>query len=314
MKHMKKYIALLLALLCLLTLWGCGEKAVEEKEPEQEDPQQQEEEVQQTTVLSDVVECSNGSRTLRFQRNEKGNWEWKDDPDFPLDDTHVKTLLATVEAMMALEPIETDKTPKSLNLEEDDTGKYITASNEKGETITWYLGKKHDSGSYYMRLDGDVTNAIYLSPTDLSAQIGRSIYDMMILPQLPAMAAEKISCISIQAGDTTQQFQLVGDKWFDAGQVNVTGKLQPLLNQLAAPELAACVDYKPSKGAPAICGLSKPTAVLTVEYTDQFDAASTFTLSIGNTRGEGYCVTINDDSTIYLMDPPLVKAVLSFVA
>ena len=312
MKHMKKYIALLLALLCLASLWGCGEKTPEEKEPEVTDPQQNEE-VQQTAPLSDTVACCDGNRTLRFQRNEAGSWEWKDDPDFPLDDTHVKTLLAAIETLMTLEPITTDQTPKSLNLEEDDTGKYITASNEKGETITWYLGKKDDNGSYYMRLDGDVTNAIYLSPTDLSAQIGRSIYDMMALPKLPAIAADKISAISIQAGETTQQFQLVGDKWFDIGQVNVTAKMQTLLTYLAAPELAACVDFKPSKGAPAICGLDKPTAVLTVDYMDQLDAAHTFTLFIGNTREQGYCVTVNDDTTIYLMDAPLVKAVLAFV-
>ena len=30
-------------------------------------------------------------------------------------------------------------------------------------------------------------------------------------------------------------------------------------------------------------------------------------------RGEGYCVYVNDDTTIYLMDAAAVEAVLAFV-
>jgi predicted small lipoprotein YifL len=319
MKTMKKYLLSALAvLLCLLTLWGCGKKAPQEDPADGEQTpqqnQQQEEQQQTPVILSDTIECSNGSRTLRFQRNAKGNWEWKDDPEFPLNDTYVKELLTTFETMLTLEPIATDKTLKALALEEDDTSKYITASNEKGESVTWYLGKKNDDGSYYMRLADDKTFAIFLSPGGLHTQISRSIYAMMELPQLPAISAENLTSLSLRSGDVTHQFRTDADgRWYDSENNNVTDKMQPLLHQLSAPAVAACVDFKPSKGAPAICGLDKPKAVLTVEYTDKLENAATFTLYIGNIRESGYFVTINDDSTIYRMDAPLVNAVLAFV-
>lgn len=313
MRHMKKYILLLLALaLCLLALWGCGEKAPDEQQPDESDPQQSEE-IKEPTILSDVVECSDGNRTLRFQRNEKGEWEWKDDTDFPLDTSYVKALLTTVEEMLALQPIETDKTLEDLDLDDDESKKYVTASNEKGETITWYLGKKDDNGCYYMRLANDQSGTVYLSPAGLGEQIGRSIYDMMVLPQLPAIKEEDILSITLHAGDITQQLNRNSEgRWFSALN-NVTPKVRALASLLSGDSLLSCADFKPSKGAPAICGLDPAAAVITIEYEDLVDVAHTLTLSVGKAYGEGYYVTIDEDTTIYLMDAATAKAILSFV-
>lgn len=315
MNRMKKYFTLMLALLlCLTALWGCGKDEPQQpNEDKTPTDQTQTDDTQEPDALSDEIVCSNGSRTLRFQRNEKGTWSWKDDTDFPLDNSYVETLLTTIEEMLALQPITTDKTLKKLGLEEDDTDKYVTVSDEKGQSVTWYLGKTAENGSQYVRRADDETFAIYLAPADLSAQVNRSIYAMMVLPQLPTIDAEKITAITIQSGETIHELRSsTGDTWYD-GAVNVTSKVKALLEPLAQPEVTACVDFKPSKGAPAICGLSKSSPVLTVEFADQFDTPTTFTLTVGNPRGEGYCVTINDDSTIYLMPAPLVDAVQAFV-
>ena len=40
-----------------------------------------------------ALSYSNGSTTLSFSLNENGVWTWDSEPDFPLDDTHVKSIL-----------------------------------------------------------------------------------------------------------------------------------------------------------------------------------------------------------------------------
>lgn len=310
MKHVSKYLLLMLSLaLSLCILWGCGEKA---PAGQPDDGQQQQQttpdggEAAQPAPLSDMIECSNGSTTLRFIRAEDGNWAWKDDRDFPLDNAYARQLLHSVEEMLIAQPITTDKSLEDLGLDEED--KYVTASNEVGEQITWYLGDRDEAGHYYMRRADDETNAIYLSPVDLFAQINRSIYDMMLLPQLSSISLENICSVVIQRGE--QQLEMFPD-----GQGGLTGTaadVQPLLDLLAHPQLRSCFNFRPSKGAAAICGLDPADTVLTVKYLNLVQTETTFTLAIGDVRNDRYCVCVNDDTTIYLMDAAAAEVVLAF--
>ena len=62
---------------------------------------------QNTVSPSDIAEAaqseyvalsySNGSTTLSFSLNEDGIWTWDSEPDFPLDDTHVKSILTILD-------------------------------------------------------------------------------------------------------------------------------------------------------------------------------------------------------------------------
>lgn len=74
--------------------------------------------------------------------------------------------------------------------------------------------------------------------------------------------------------------------------------------------LAACVDWRPSSGAAALCGLDQPGAVLTAEYTHN-GVQHSFTLTVGGQRGAGYCVTVSDDDTIYLMSAEALAPLLA---
>ena len=311
MKHVYKYLLMLVLALSLCALWGCGEKTPAQQ-PDDDQQQQQPsnpegDETEQSAPLSDVIECSNGDTTLRFIRSEDGNWAWKDDRDFPLDNAYARQLLHSVEEMLTAQPITTDKSVKDLGLDEED--KYVTASNELGEQITWYLGDRDEAGHYYMRRADDETNAVYLSPVDLHAQISRSIYDMMLLPELTAIPLESIRSVVITRGEQQLEMRPSSQGVLTGG----TADVQPLLDLLAQPKLHSCFNFRPSKGAAAICGLDPADAVLTVEYVNALQAESTFTLTIGDMRGEGYCVYVNDDTTIYLMDAAAVEAVLAFV-
>ena len=309
MKHVYKYLLMLALALSLCVLWGCGEKAPAPGQPDdtQQQPDTGDTQTEQPAALSDVIECCDGDITLRFIRTEDGTWAWKDDRDFPLDNTYAQHLLRSVEEMLAAQPITTDKSMEDLGLDEEE--KYVTASDETGKTVTWYLGKKDDAGRYYMRRADDETNAVYLSPADLSAQISRSIYDMMLLPQLNSIPIESIHSVVIERGEQRLEMRPSSQGVLTGG----TADVQPLLDLLAQPTLSRCVDYRPSKGAAAICGLDPAEAVLTVEYVNNLQAESIFTLSIGSKRNDSYCVCVNDDTTIYLMNAAAVEAVLAFV-
>ena len=189
----------------------------------------------------------------------------------------------------------------------------MTATDEKGHRMTWYLGDRDDDGCYYMRVDGDETGAVYLAPAQLHAQISRSIYDMMLLPDLPTIPAAQMRSITITVGDkTTHTFPNSDGKWV-IGISSVNEEAQPMLQALGSLRITSCVDYTPSEGAAAICGFNESSPRVELAYVTLNGADSTLTLTIGNARSNGYCVTMGEDTTIYLVSAELVDPILSFI-
>ncbi len=316
MKHTKKIAALLALVLSLTVLWGCGEK--EPELPVDDDPSQgtQEEDQQQqqntqTAAPSHTIVCCDGETTLRFVHDAQGGWQWKDDTEFPLDTTYVDALALCVDQMMLAQPIVTDKTVEDLELDEET--KYVTATDEKGHRVTWYLGKKDESGSYYMRRADDETNAIYLAPAELSDLISRSIYDMMILPELQAMHPENLRKITITTAEKTVTTSLNSHGVWVVGISSVNETAQPMAQSFGQMAILSCVDFKPTEGAAAICGLEPPQATVSVEFLNLVGVEQSLSFAIGAKLGEGYCMTIGEDSTIYLMSAAVAESILDFV-
>lgn len=328
MKHLTKYTTLFLALLlCLTTLWGCGSKTPQEDETpddsqqgQQDDQSQQggenlpnDDDQQNTPALpSDSIFCSNGETTLRFEKNDKGQWQWKDDPTFPLDTAYVDALAASVQQIMAAQPLVTDKTLEDLDLDSDE--KYLTAIDEKGFSITWYLGKKDENGCHYLCVEGDESGTVWLAPAELAEQVERSIYDMMLLPQLPEIAVERMKNITITTGEkTVNTFPNSDGKWV-IGISSVNEEAQPMLQALSNLSIITCVDYTPIEGAAEICGFTANSPRVDLEYTSLNGADCTLRLTVGNKLSRGYCVMLNDDSNFYLMDAALIDPILAFAA
>lgn len=168
--------ALLLALM-LLALAGCGQK---EQLTQPENPDVPQEEAAAPVRLV----CSNGSTTLRFSREEDGHWLWADDKTFPLDESYALTLLETVQGIEHLPPVTNSAQLADYGLES--STKYVTLTDSKGESVTYRLGSESDGSVYVYREGAEAT--VYAVP-DLLGQIGRSIYDMMALPELPQLTA-----------------------------------------------------------------------------------------------------------------------------
>ena len=166
--------ALLLALM-LLALAGCGQK---EQLTQPENPDVPQEEAAAPVRLV----CSNGSTTLRFSREENGHWLWADDKTFPLDESYALTLLETVQGIEHLPPVTNSAQLADYGLESPT--KYVTVTDSQDTSVTYRLGSESDGSVYVYREGAEAT--VYAVP-DLLGQIGRSIYDMMALPELPQL-------------------------------------------------------------------------------------------------------------------------------
>ena len=288
--------ALLLALM-LLALAGCGQK---EQPTQPENPDVPQEEAAAPVRLV----CSNGSTTLRFSREEDGHWLWTDDKTFPLDESYALTLLETVQGIESLPPVTTAAQLADYGLES--SAKYVTLTDSKGESVTYRLGSESDGSVYVYREGAEAT--VYAVP-DLLGQIGRSIYDMMALPELPHLTAENVTSLTVTAGERILTGMAAEGAWTADGR-DVTDQLADLTAWLGDMHLAACVDWRPSAGAAALCGLDKPAVTLTAAYTHA-GADRSLTLTVGGQRGAGYCVTVSDDDTVYLMSAEALAPLLT---
>lgn len=117
--------------------------------------------------------CYNGSVTLRFVR-EEDTWYWGDDRDFPLEQSIVTELLATVQGYAALSPLPHTDDLSQFGL--SDTKRYISLTDTEGNTRTYWLGTQTDEGQYIQ--PEDETDAVYLSPAGVDGTLSMGIYDM----------------------------------------------------------------------------------------------------------------------------------------
>ena len=235
---------------------------------------------------------------------EEGHWLWADDKTFPLDESYALALLETVQGIESLPPVTTAAQLADYGL--DSPTKYVTVTDSQGASVTYRLGKESDGSVYVYREGAEAT--VYAVP-DLMSQIGRSIYDMMALPELPQLTAENVTSLTVTAGERTLTLTPAEGVWTADGR-DVTDQLADLTAWLGDMHLAACVDWRPSAGAAALCGLDKPAVTLTAAYTHA-GADRSLTLTVGGQRGAGYCVTVSDDDTVYLMSAEALAPLLT---
>lgn len=287
---MKRRIRAMALLAALTLLCGCGKK---EAQPQQEDMAVNIVPVEGVTAL----ELCDGEVTLRFARTDD-TWHWVDDGTFPLDQDAVAALLALPSSLAAAEPVQSQGELSGYGLETPK--KYVTATAD-GADSTIYVGSQTSDGRWYVLTpDGVVRLAAQADGEALS----RSIYDMAVLPELPAITEENLISLTLTGAEGKQvTFSVDESGARRSGARDVTEKTASLVDELGKLAVTACVDYDPADGAAAVCGLDVPEAILAVNYVNAHGGDGALTLTVGGSTGDGgRYVTLNGDTTIYRME------------
>lgn len=299
---MKQRIRAMALLAALTLLCGCGKK---EAQPQQEDMAVNIVPVEGVTAL----ELCDGEVTLRFARTDD-TWHWVDDGTFPLDQDAVAALLALPSSLAAAEPVQGQGELSGYGLETPK--KYVTATAD-GADSTIYVGSQTSDGHWYVLTpDGVVRLAAQADGEALS----RSIYDMAVLPELPAITEENLISLTLTGAEGKQVTFSVDESGVRrSGARDVTEKTASLVDELGKLAVTACVDYDPADGAAAVCGLDVPEAILAVNYVNAHGGDGALTLTVGGSTGDGgRYVTLNGDATIYRMEETGLAQVLTLAA
>lgn len=299
---MKRRIRAMALLAALTLLCGCGKK---EAQPQQEDMAVNIVPVEGVTAL----ELCDGEVTLRFARTDD-TWHWVDDGTFPLDQDAVAALLALPSSLAAAEPVQGQGELSGYGLETPK--KYVTATAD-GADSTIYVGSQAADGRWYvLTQDGVVRLAAQADGEALS----RSIYDMAVLPELPAITEENLISLTLTGAEGKQVTFSVDESGVRrSGARDVTEKTASLVDELGKLAVTACVDYDPADGAAAVCGLDVPEAILAVNYVNAHGGDGALTLTVGGSTGDGgRYVTLNGDATIYRMEETGLAQVLTLAA
>lgn len=299
---MKRRIRAMALLAALTLLCGCGKK---EAQPQQEDMAVNIVPVEGVTAL----ELCDGEVTLRFARTDD-TWHWVDDGTFPLDQDAVAALLALPSSLAAAEPVQGQGELSGYGLETPK--KYVTATVDSADS-TIYVGSQTSDGRWYVLTpDGVVRLAAQADGEALS----RSIYDMAVLPELPAITEENLISLTLTGAEGKQvTFSVDESGARRSGARDVTEKTASLVDELGKLAVTACVDYDPADGAAAVCGLDVPEAILAVNYVNAHGGDGALTLTVGGSTGDGgRYVTLNGDATIYRMEETGLAQVLTLAA
>lgn len=321
MRRLRKLIPALAAFLVLfglvytLTLDTSTPVVVEEEEGAVTPAVQQ---VLDETPFHDIV-YTVGDMGLHFALNDQGQWLWQDDVSFPLDDTWVAQLALDLEALSYLRsiPLTEDNPMHNYGLEEPWGS--LTATRGDGTTLALMFGNLGDDGqTYYMFKDGDV-ETVFVYNNDWMDILDIPIYDMMVLPALPALSVDTITRVDASNAETTvflipTQNEDASTTWRLAGETD-TLDLPLLMDAITSLELEKCFSYNPSEGACTICGFDTPTTISVFYTQDDQEEVATLSLHFGTiSTDEAYrYVQLGDDTTMYLMAEETASVLLSLV-
>lgn len=306
---MKRTIFLILSLALVLLLAGCGgEKA--DSAMEDTDNTMLANSAQAPVTDASYLEYDNSQVTCRFRKEEE-TWKWVDNEEFPLDAAYIEEILAALEGLNStLTAAEPTVDPADCGLDEPDRYMTVTVGEE---TTTLRFGDQKASGEWYMSVDG--SSDVYLAADDFVRLMDRRIYDMAVLPTLPELTDDNLTTITVRSSENNKYARLTktDEGWISENRL-APEKAEAVETALAEFSFDSCFNFDPSPDAAPLCGLDVPSAVITAAYINTVGTETTMTLSLGTLRQDGfYYVTLNDDTTVYLVSQDKVAPFLALL-
>ena len=310
----KKTLVLLLGILVglgiLLAVVSAVKRSSAQREAEEAAAQDAASVITETEAAYSSLTYDNGNATLSFHLDEAGKWVWSDDPEFPLDDSTIQSILTLLTNLKPQQTITEGDTLEAYGL--DQPFATLTAAKPDGGTLTISLGNTTTDGNSYYMLMNEQESPVYIISNSLYTEMSKTIYDMCDLPELPQLTEENLQSVTVEGAASTLLRPIDKETSTDeeTGEETVTASL---LAELGALTFTKCVDYKPTDEAAALCGFDAPQATVTILYLNDTGTEGTLTLTFGseNLDQTGYYVRMEGDSTIYQMDTASVDTILS---
>ena len=306
---MKRTILLILSLMLVLALIGCGGETADDA-PAETDNNMLANSAQMPVADASYLEYDNSQVTCRFRKEEE-TWKWVDNEEFPLDAAYIEEILAALEVLNStLTAVEPAVDPADCGLDEPDRYMTVTVGEE---TTTLRFGDQKASGEWYMSVDG--SSDVYLAEDDFVRLMDRRIYDMAVLPTLPELTDDNLTVITVRSSENNKYARLTktDEGWISENRL-APEKAEAVETALAEFSFDSCFNFDPSPDAAPLCGLDVPSAVISVAYINTVGTETTMTLTLGTLRQDGfYYVTLNDDTTVYLVSQDKVAPLLALL-
>ena len=282
--------------------------------------------VSAAAVLEEESACTalsyyNGTAMLDFTRNQKNQWIWAADDDFPLDETFITDILDSISDLAPQETYESVESLEALGL--DNPRSYLSASYQSGTTFSISFGSTTADGSGVYAIHNEKTAPVYLYSAEVLDLLNYGVYDMCVLPDFPELPEERIQRITIQgtanAEGVVPRFTMDSSKngekliWkCESRTVTNAQRVRNLFTDLPTLEFTKCISYRPSEEAAALCGFNAPIATIWANYTTATDLEEHFQLVIGDLTldGQSRYVRLNGEETIYSVSLDMLDAIL----
>ena len=180
----KKTLVLLLGILVglgiLLAVVSAVKRSSAQREAEEAAAQDAASVITETEAAYSSLTYDNGNATLSFHLDEAGKWVWSDDPEFPLDDSTIQSILTLLTNLKPQQTITEGDTLEAYGL--DQPFATLTAAKPDGGTLTISLGNTTTDGNSYYMLMNEQESPVYIISNSLYTEMSKTIYDMCDLP------------------------------------------------------------------------------------------------------------------------------------
>ena len=196
----KKTLVLLLGILVglgiLLAVVSAVKRSSAQREAEEAAAQDAASVITETEAAYSSLTYDNGSATLSFHLDEAGKWVWSDDPEFPLDDSTIQSILTLLTNLKPQQTITEGDTLEAYGL--DQPFATLTAAKPDGGTLTISLGNTTTDGNSYYMLMNEQESPVYIISNSLYTEMSKTIYDMCDLPELPQLTEENLQSVTVE--------------------------------------------------------------------------------------------------------------------
>lgn len=321
MTKQTKQMVTILILCILLIAAGVGYFVLIRHQAAQE--QQEETADSEETPLYEL--SSDDVKQLSFQNDkaelsmvkQKGTWKLADDGEYPLDQDLIVEMVDEMAGATA-DRVVTENCEDLAEYDLDDPELSIQATDTSGKQTTLVVGMESISGGGRYACCGEDTSKIYIISTSIYTSFDYSLEQMMELPDIPAVKAEKVTHLKI-ASRKGKGFEAVYDKknspykdiysWeidqpYSQPVAGDQDQLQTLFENYAELSFCEGVTYRSEPEKLSRYGLDNPAYEITIET-----AKKSVRLLVGDKKKDksGYYVQLAGEDGVYLMDTDTVE-------